>query len=228
MMIIMMRIKKPFLICILCSISVLALSQDDDFGLWLGVEAEHGILKKMDLEFSGSLRTFNNSSQIEESFIEGGLKYKLSTVFSLSGSYRLTGKIEDDSEYYFRHKLLLNLKATIPSGNFAFSARARLQRTNLTYIEDDEDLLPYYYGRLKLKAIYEMPAFPLNPYLSCESFSPVFSGTDAEIDRYRLSAGTELKISANNSVEIEYIFQRDYEPHISNDHIISLNYKIRF
>ena len=224
----MMMIKKTALLILLILVAGIAYSQDDDFGLWFGVDVNHEIIKKMDAEFSGALRTFNNSSQIEETFLEGGLQYNFKKYISLSGSYRLTSRVEDDSKYYFRHKLFLGLKATIPSGNFLLSGRAMIQRTTKTYIEDEEDLSAYYYGRLKLRTEYDFPAFPVSPYIYYEPFIPVFSDSGFQIDRNRFSAGAKLKITVKSSLEAEYILQRDFQPHISDKNIISFNYKINF
>jgi hypothetical protein len=228
MTVMMMMIKKSLLIFLFILITGIAFSQEDDFGIWFGVNSKHKLLKNLDVELSGCLRTFNNASQIEQSLLEGGGQYNFNKFISASGSYRLISKLEDDSKYYFRHKLFLDAKATLPSGNFSFSLRARIQRTTKTYIEDEEDLISKYYGRLKFKAEYNIPAFLLSPYIYCEPFLPVFSDSGFKISKNRLSVGTELQITRRSSVDLEYIFQRDYQPHISNGHIISLNYTIKF
>jgi hypothetical protein len=224
----MMMIKKTLLIILFISFVGASFSQEDDFGIWIGVDARHEIFRKLDVDLSGCLRTFNNTSQIEQSFLEGGVQYRFNKYISLAGSYRLISTLEDDSKYYFRHKLFLDIKGSVPYKNLAFSARLRLQRTTRTYIEDNEDLTSKYYGRLKLRAAYDFPAFPLTPYIYCEPFVPVFSDSAFKISKYRLSAGTELQITRILSIEAEYIFQRDFQPHLSNEHIISLNFKIKF
>jgi hypothetical protein len=224
----MMMIRKTTLLIFTILSTGLAYSQDDDFGLWFEVDASHELGKKLDLEFSSALRTFNNSSQIEETFLEGGLQYNFKKYISLSGAYRLTSRVEDDSEYYFRHKLFLRLKATIPSGNFLFSVRTMIQRNTKTYIEDEEDLSALYYCRIKLKAEYDFPAFPLSPYVYYEPFIPIFSDSGFQIDRNRFCAGVELKITVKSSAEAEYVLERDFQPHISDLNIISLSYKFNF
>jgi hypothetical protein len=223
-----MMIKKIALLIHLILISGIASAQDDDFGLWFGVDAKHEILKNLDVEFSGALRTFNNSSQIDETFLEAGLKYNFNKHISLSGSYRLTNKLEDDTKYYFRHKIFFGLKADIPLGYFLFSGRAMIQRTTKTYIENEEDLSAFYYGRLKLKAEYDFPSFPLSPFIYYEPFIPIFSDSGFKIDRNRFSSGAELQITDKSSIKIEYIYQRDFQPHIADENIISLTYKIEF
>jgi hypothetical protein len=227
-MMMMMMIKKNLFLIIFIFVTGISFSQSDDFGIWLGVNAEHRLVRKLDAELSGCLRTFNNTSQIEQSFLEGGLQYSFNKYISLAGSYRIISNLEEDSRYYFRHKLFLDLKAALPSGNFSFSGRLRIQRTTKTYIEDDEDLMAKFYGRLKLKASYKLPSSPLKPYIYLESFSPLFSNSPLAISKYRLSAGFDLMISRRSSADLGYIFQRDYHPHISNLHIISLTYNIKF
>ena len=224
----MMTIKKTFLFFMFFSFTAFSFAQEEDFGLWFGASASHKLLRKLDVELSGSLRTFNKTSQIEESFLEGGLQYSFNKYISVSGSYRLTSKIEDNSDYYYRHKLFLGIKTSVPVRNFSFSGRLMIQRTSKTYIKDEEDLTSNYYGRLKLKVAYSIPAIPLKPYIYCEPFIPVFSGSEFKISKNRLSAGAELNVTRWCSFETEYIFQRDYQPRISDIHIISINFKTKF
>jgi hypothetical protein len=224
----MMMIKKTFLLLIFIFLAGISFSQEDDFGVWVGLSAKYKLKNNLEADFSGCLRTFNNSSRIEQSFLEGGLQYSLNKYISFSGSYRLISKLEDNTKYYFRHKFFLDIKGKIPAGNFSFSARARVQRTTKTYIEDDEDLVSKYYSRMKFEAIYNIPGLPVNPYIYCEPFIPVFSDRRFTISKNRLSAGVELKVTRKTSLEAEYIFQRDYQPDMADEHIISINYTIRF
>lgn len=120
----MMMIKKAIILFLFISFTLISYSQDD-FGIWFGVNARHELWKNLDFELSGCLRTFNNTSQIEQSFLESGLQYKLNKNISFAGSYRLLKNIEDNSGYYFRHKLFLDVKTTFPMYNFSFSGRAR-------------------------------------------------------------------------------------------------------
>jgi len=203
-------------------------SQDDDFGTWASLEASYGLSKKFSLEVNGALRTFKNSSTIDEGFVEGGINYKVNSYLGISASFRLIDKYEYDGGYYFRHKFFVAVRPSLPVGRFTFSGRAMLQRTTKTYIEDDADLSAVYAGRFKLKAYYNIPAFPLNPYVYCETFVPLSSGYDRKISKNRFSVGAELKLNKRNSIELEYIFQRDYLPHLSDMNIISVNYAFKF
>jgi hypothetical protein len=202
--------------------------QDSAFGIWYGLNAEYAINKKFEIVFSGNLRTYNNGKDIDQTFLEGGLSYKFNKYFSTSLTYRFTEKIERNDNFYPRHKLFISLKGTMPAGNFYFSSRVMLQYQNKTYIEKLSDEIPEYALRIKLKAIYRIPSFPVSPYLYYESFSGLNGESTHVIDKERFSAGFELKITRRQSVDIEYILQRDFEPRIYNLNIVSLNYNLKF
>jgi hypothetical protein len=224
----MMMTRKCYLILILLLISLIAFSQEKDFGIWYGISAEHKLAKKLEIDLSANVRTFNNAAKVDEVFVEAGLGYSLNKHLSVGGAYRLTKSIEDNNSYYFRHKVMLDVKGLLPAGNFNFSMRLRFQTGYKTYIQHDDDIYPYYTGRIKVKAVYKTPTFPVDPYVYIESFCPMFSDKSGKIDKNRYSAGAELRITKKHSVELEYIFQRDYLPHISDINIISINYNIKF
>jgi len=220
--------KKWFIVLFSLLLPLTGYAQKKDFGIWYGVSAEHKLTDKLEINLSTDIRTFNNAAKIEEAFLEGGLSYSLNKYLSLTGSYRLTKSIEDDNSYYFRHKSLLDFKGNLPIGNFSLTCRLRFQTGVKTYIEDEGDKHPEYTGRIKLKALYKTPSFPVNPYLYAESFCPMFSDKSGTIEKNRFAAGIEYSIAKRHSVEVEYIFQRDYVPHLSDIKVISINYKIKF
>jgi hypothetical protein len=224
----MMMTRKYYLTLLLFLISLTIYSQEKDFGIWYGISAEHKLAKKLEIDLSSNIRTFSNASKIDEAFIEGGLGYSLNKHLAIGASYRLIKSIEDNNSYYFRHKVMLDVKGSLPAGNFNFSCRLRFQTGYKTYIQHDNDIYPYYDGRIKFKAVYKTPTFPVDPYVYIESFCPMFSDRSGKIEKNRYSAGAELKITKKHSVELEYIFQRDYLPHISDINIISINYYIKF
>jgi hypothetical protein len=222
--------KFKFLLLFLFTLFILvqAKGQDSGFGIWYGLNAEFAINKKIEIDLSGNLRTYNKGKNIDQTFLEGGLTYKFNKYLSTEVSYRFTEKVERDQNFYPRHKLFLTFKGTLPAGNFDFSSRVMLQYQNKTYIEKLSDEIPEYALRIKLKAIYRIPSFPVNPYLYYESFSGLNGSSTHIIDKERFSAGFELKITRMQSVDIEYILQRDFEPRIYNMNIISLNYNLKF
>jgi hypothetical protein len=222
-----MMIKKWCILIVLYFLSVAAFSQDKDFGIWYGVSAEHKLTKKLEIDLSTDIRTFNNASKIEEAFLEGGFSYSINKHLAIEGSYRLTDKIENNNKYYYQHKIFLDFKGNVPLGNFNFTGRLMFQTRTKTYIHDENDNHPDYTGRIKFKAIYKTPVFPINPYVYVEAFCPMFTAKTRTIEKNRFAGGLQFSIAKHHSAEIEYIFQRDYLPHLSDINIISLNYIIK-
>jgi len=221
----MMMIKKWCPIIILLVLSFSAFAQKDDFGIWYGAGVKHELLPKLKLNVSAEVRTFENAGKVELGFLETGLEYKLTGFISVEGSYRLINALEDDSKYHLQHKAFVDLKGNLKVADFTFSVRFRFQTRFKTYFVYVEDKVPDYNARIKLKAAFRTPSFPVDPYIYAESFFPLFTESDRVVGKTRLGAGLEYQISKNHSVEAEYIFQRDYLPTITDVDIVSLAYK---
>lgn len=224
----MMTTKKSILSFLLISITTIVISQDKDFGIWYGISTEHNVFKKLELDLSTCIRTFDNASKIEEAFLAGGLTYKFNKYLSVAGSYRITENIEDDNAYHLRHKWFVDLKGLLSFGDLSLSGRFRFQERYKTYFEDEGDKTPDSHGRIRLKAQYDIPSFPINPYVAEEIFCPMFTKTTRYIDKNRFTFGLEYNISKRHSIEAEYIFQRDYLPKLSDIHLIFINYNFKF
>jgi len=224
----MMTIKKPLLLFLLILTASITFSQEKDFGIWAGIAAEKELIKNLDLNFDVNMRTYHNVSEIEEAFFDIGLKYKFNKYLSAGLSYRYTQFKEDDEIFHPRHKWFADLTGKLPLGDFDISARIRFQQRYKTYFEDENDRESKEVGRLKLKTLYNIPSFPVNPYLSAELFFPMVSVSERTVEKERFMAGFEYNISKKNSIELEYMFQRDFFPKLSDINVISLNYNIKF
>lgn len=224
----MMMMNKKYIFLLLLIIPVLSFGQEKDFGIWLGVSVEKKLTKKIDLEFSGNIRSFNNSSQIDQEFLEAGLQYKLNKIVSIAGSYRFINTLENDAMYHFRHKLFLDLKASVPDRNLKISGRFRIQRTSRTYFEDAQDEIPQYQARGRFKTDYDFGSFPLDPYVYAEAFVPLEKNNGIAVSKSRFSAGATLTVSRRSSIDFEYIYQKDTKPYDINTSILSLNYLFKF
>ena len=221
-------IKRIFIFLILSAYGIVSLAQTDNYGFWIALEAEKKVYGNIELQFAISARTTGNPIYIGQYFAEGGLQYSFNRFLSVSGSYRIIRRREDDFKYYFRHKVFLELKSELPAGDFTLSGKLRIQRASETYIEDEDDLLAKYYTRIKLKTEYDIPKFPVTPFVYLEPFIPVQHGTPFEISRIRLGAGADLKINKKNRLQTGFIYQHDYGQTDANRKIMSVSYKIKF
>lgn len=227
MMMMTMMIRKFSFALVFLLIPLIAHTQDKDYGIWYGASLQKGIVKRLDLDVSGMIRTYENASRIEQTFLEAGLDFKITKHLSTAFTYRLTSNIENDLKHHIEQKAFIDLKENVKILNLTFSGRFRFQARQKTFYYYYLDKFPDYTGRVKLKALYRTPSFPVNPYIYVETFSPIYPKADRLIGKDRFSAGIEYKISKKHSVELEYIFQRDYLPHIKDMNIISINYNLK-
>jgi hypothetical protein len=224
----MMMIRGLIFTFLFLLITGSVLSQNSDFGIWYKVDTEKSFGKKFDINASAMIRTFENASTIEQAYMEFGATYNLNKYLGFAGGYRIGNYLEDDDLYHIRNNYLADIKGSFPVRNFFLSLRFRLQIQKKTYIEDESDNLPEYVGRIRLKGIYKIPKFPVNPYASIETFNPLFENYDVLFVKNRYIIGFEYKINKKHFIECEYIYQQVYFPHQTNFNILSISYTFKF
>lgn len=220
-------LKKPLVMLVLICTAAITLAQEKDFGIWYSITAEKEILKDLDLEMDVNLRTYHDAKEIEEGFVDVGLGYKFNKHFSTGISYRYTQMREDDEQYHPRHKWFADFRAKTALGDFDVSGRVRFQQRYKTYFEDENDKESKELLRFRVKAAYDIPKFPLNPFVTSELFFPVFDSERRTVEKQRFTGGFEYNISKKHSIELEYMFQRDFFPDWTDMNIISVNYSIK-
>lgn len=223
--------KSAFFILFLGSVSV-GYSQKPDFGIWYNITAEHKLFKKFKVELSGSIRTIDNASKIREDFVEGQLSYKIIKPLTIGGGYRPEYRLDKDDTYHWRHVWFAEVKGTLPIGRLALQGRFRFEDRYKTYFLDRNDEVPVAHGRYKLRALYKTRKFPVNPYIEAEFFSPMFrkaiQNPESSISKKRYTCGLNYSFVKKQEVEVEYIYQVDYFPHLTKINLLSLNYIIKF
>lgn len=224
----MTMIKKIFYILLIVFPGLILQAQEKDFGIWGELNIQHDIVKKLEAEYSFSVRSFQNAGRIEQTFGEAGLRYKFNKYVSVAGAYRISSTYEDDLKYHTRHKLFGDLKGSLPAGDLDLSLRIRFQQTTRTYVNDPEDKLSRQYLRLKLKAAYDIPKFKFNPFISFEPFIPLSTGRGFEMSKHRTSAGFEVKVTKNGGIETAWIREHDTRPDLIYTNVIALTYSIKF
>lgn len=227
-MIWMMMIKRYFSAFTLFLLISSLNAQNTDFGIWYGINLKHEIIKNLDIEASGMLRTFEKASKTDQWFLEIGPSYKLNDYLSFAGSYRFIRKLENDLQLHPQHKIFFDIRGTLKLSDLSFSARFRYQARFNTYFEHIEDKIPDQTLRIRFKGSYKTPSSPLNPYIYFESFIPLNKEPERFVGKNRIAAGAELNIINGHSIEVEYIFERDWLPSISDIGIISIGYNLDF
>jgi hypothetical protein len=222
----MIKIKLYVSTLLLSLIFISASSQEKDFGVWSSIEAEKSLGSRFELSMEGALRSFKNSTKIDQSFFELGVNYEINKFLSSELSYRISNQYEDDGLYHARYKSFFALKSKISPGDFRFNFRLMFQNTMRTYYED-RDQFSRYYGRIKVKGAYDIPSFPLEPYLSAELFTRLYPSSNLSLGKYRIMAGAELKVTQKISFEAAYMYQRDNWPVVNFMNIVSAGLKFK-
>jgi hypothetical protein len=220
--------KRLFPLLILFFLSAIPVfSQTSDFGIWFAAKGTLPLTRSLDFKMEADVRTFENSSKIDEGFGEAGLSLQLLRFLSVAGSYRLTSQIEDDGNYYLRHKFFIGMTGGMNFGRVGLDCRLMLEHRVKTYIKNPDDEFPDDFGRIKVSAKYNIPKSKLEPVIYFETFTKLFEATEKTIEKYRLSAGCEYRMNKKNKIQVSYIYQRDYLPHLKNMNIISLEYDFK-
>ena len=224
-----MKNKKFFILLILIFYPLTdLLCQDKDFGLWYEIAAGKSFSKKFSVEGSTVVRTYKDGSTVEQAFMQAGASYDPNKYLGFTGSYRIGNYVGDDHYYHIRHKWLADIKGTLPLGRFSLTARLRLQFLLRGQEEAEFDPEAEYDGRFRIKGQYRIPDFPVDPYVSFETFTPLFSGSDKLVEKSRSTAGVDIKINKRNKLFTEYIYERDVTPDLKIMNIISLGYTYKF
>jgi hypothetical protein len=223
-----MTMIKKYAIILALFYPLYLFGQQKDFGIWYDIGLEKKITKKIDVNFNGVLRTYGNASQTDQFYLESGLSYKVNKYISAALNYRWIYKHEEGPVFYSRHRWFTDVKLSYPLNRLKFSARFRYQNQYKSNYENDKDKIAEHYGRIKATCFYNVPAFPVNPYISLEYFYPLFNKEKTFADKKRSAIGIEYGLNKKNTVNLEYIFQRDYLPQLSDIHIISVNYQFSF
>lgn len=220
--------RKMLLITLLILLSSALKAQNADFGIWYDLKADYRFAKGFRADFEACLRTVNDASEVDSWYLEPGIRYKFNKYFSAGVYYRFTKRIEDDGNYYARHRWALQAKGDLPVGRFTLSLRYRFQEQTKTYIEDPDDEKQIWFNRTRFEVDYDVKGLPLKPYANIEVWNELFADNGIFIDETRYIVGAEYRIFKNNSVGLEYLYHTSKISKPANRNILSINYFISF
>lgn len=220
-------------------------AEGDDFGLWAEVNVEKKISRNLSVDGGVELRTRDHVKTVDRWSGSIGASYKLTDWLKASAGYTL---LYDNNEKWndkqtkvanfwgTRHRFNVSLTGSVDFGNLSVSLRERWQYTyrpektvertkvskgtveDKTYNGKGKNV---WRNRLQLK--YKVSKV-WRPYVNGETF--VSNG----MDKYRLSAGTEIRLSKQHSFDVKYLFQKSCgdDDEEGNRHIIGLGYTFKF
>ena len=239
-------IRLSLVLAFLLLASVEVKAEGDDFGIWSEVDVEKKISKKMSLEGDLELRTRDNVKTVDRWSGSVGASYKLTDWLKASAGYTL---LYDNNEKWndkqtkvakfwgVRHRFNVSLTGSVDFGNLSVSLRERWQYTyrpektvERTKVSNGKVEDKTYNGkgknvwRNRLQLKYKVTSL-WRPYINGETYV-----AGSGLEKYRLSAGTEIRLSKKHSFDVKYMFQKSCsdDEDEGNRHIIGLGYTFKF
>ena len=229
---------------LLASVEVKA--EGDDFGIWTEVDVEKKVSKKLSLEGGLEMRTRDNVKTVDRWSGSVGASYKLTDWLKASAGYTL---LYDNNEKWndkqtkvanfwgTRHRFNVSLTGSVDFGNLSVSLRERWQytyrpektveRTKVTNGKVEDKTYNgkgknVWRNRLQLK--YKVSSM-WRPYVNGETYV-----AGSGLEKYRLSAGTEIRLSKKHSFDVHYMFQKSCsdDDDEGNRHILGVGYTFKF
>src|SRR5436305_427399 len=112
------------ILIVLFFVPLIAKSQIDDVGLWLGASAEKKVTKDLSFLLGEQIRLRNDVNEIGSMLTDAGVEYDLNKKFGVGVHYRFI-LANQDNYYSNRHRFYLNLSYKEKAGSFIFTLRER-------------------------------------------------------------------------------------------------------
>ena len=235
--------------------SALPMTAQSEGGLYMSVEAEKKIDKKLSVSLEAAMRTRNNFKTMDRWSLDLAAEYKFNKWLKAEAGYMLidqnnrekinyntTGAYDTwrPSYWQLRHRVYASLTGSLKLGsNFKIALRERWQytyrpeMTTQRWDFDDEaweDKVRESKGkhvlRSRLTLSYDKKQALLSPYANIE----LYNGWG--IEKVRYTVGTDIRLSKQHSLSAFYRFQdirnastEEYDPDM---HYVGLGYKFKF
>lgn len=203
-------------------------AQVKDAGLWLSLNFEKKITKRIAAELSQEVRINENISELGISFTEIGGEYKFNKKVSAALFYRYIQKRQLNDMYLSSHRWFVDVSYKRKIKKISLTLRQRIQAQVRALSTSSESKVPEYYMRTKLSVKLDLDK-KYTPFISGEIFYPVFNREEIFIDNTRVSAGFEYEFNKRHSVTIFYMINSEVNVNDPwTDYISGVSYKYSF
>ena len=239
-------IKSGLVLAALLLASAEVRAEGDDFGIWTEANVEKKISRNLSVDGGVEMRTRDHVKTVDRWSGSIGASYKLTDWLKASAGYTL---LYDNNEKWndkqtkvanfwgTRHRFNVSLTGSVDFGNLSVSLRERWQYTyrpektvERTKVSNGKVEEKTYNGkgknvwRNRLQLKYKVSSL-WRPYINGETYV-----AGSGMDKYRLAAGTEIRLSKKHSFDLKYMFQKSCsdDEEEGNRHIIGVGYTFKF
>ncbi|MEA5004929.1 MAG: DUF2490 domain-containing protein [Rikenellaceae bacterium] len=221
--------KKRFLILLLTTLLPLAMSAQDDIGLWLNGDISFKIMPKLQLELAESFRLRESLGEIDRSETSLELSYKLSKFLKVGGVYDFIYYNHSTKDWESRHRYKLYVTGDVSLNRFNISIREMFQSTFRVGVEETSTRAnPKMILRSRIMAEYDIKGSKLVPYISAEYYNTLNDPVKNELVKTRYTAGVKYRLNKRNCLELFYrhISEKD-EDDIEGSNILGIGYSYK-
>ncbi len=151
-----MRFRIGCLVLGICAFAGKAGAQQNDFGLWVGYQAQFTPFKKFRIELAPEFRFDQNLRNLDRFLVDGGLEYRPLQWMHISGYYRYIVRNRRD-HYDHRHRFYADLKLQKEIGKVELSYRLRYQNQFTDFGVFREEGIGSSYLRHKFGTDFNLP-----------------------------------------------------------------------
>ncbi len=179
-----------------------------DAALWLSLNLEKKINKKITLNLSQQNRINENISQYGRGNIDLGITYRLIKNIRLTTGYVYLKRPFPNNSFTNEHRAYVSLLLKKNAGRWDFSYRNMVQMRMKNIYSSENGMLPKFYERNKLSIKYELTKF-VKPYVSQEFFYPLNQTQNKGFNKSRSILGLEFNLNRKTQLETYFLFQKE-------------------
>lgn len=194
---------------------------NQDFGIWggfsTGKEVADGLKISADIQF----RTDDNSTRLNQYFLDLGAKYKVNKYFRVGISWR-PRMMNDLDGFDFQNRLYLDLTGKFKMDYISLYLRSRIQTTSNRNSENPN------YERIRLKAKFKIDK-GLKLFIQDEFFFHINGTGTSAYKKNRFGFGLEYDVTNDLGVSLKYLRITEvnqYYPLRMNVIALSLEYSL--
>lgn len=223
--------KGVLLFFIISIVSVRAFSQAiNDAGLWLSLNIEKKLSKRLELSLTEAYRIKENYTQHNLFYTDLGIAYKPAGFMKVSLSYRNVQKFRLDETVSFRHRLTMDIALKKKLGHWIPSFRQRIQTQVKDIYSSETGNIPVWFVRERFELKYDLDR-PFQPYAAVEWRYQLKDPRNMDLNgtwnRVRYTLGFDYKLNEKNALSLYYLIQRGFNvPEPQNLYITGLSYTL--
>lgn len=221
---------KPTLLIALFSFFTIFSQSQERYENWSSLEFDYSIAKNVDIYVGTQLRIKSVGEIYNQSFYEIGLKFKINDFIRSGFGFRGIDKLQDVGNSQLYKKFMRYYRAFL-TGSYNYKQdifRLRLQFQRLNEI-GNFDLISKNYFRTKFEFSRDIMDWKADPTIGIEFFIQDNLNFEKNFKKYRFLIGTILDLKKQNSLSINYVFQKEAKVDFpTRQHILILKYNFSF